>query len=151
MKNTHAPTKLLFICSRNKIRSLTAQHLLADLPGFQVRSAGTENNARVRVSAGLLGWADLIFAMERRHLARLRERFPDAVQGKTIVCLHIRDEYAYMEDALWTRFGPRLQSVLRCRPPMSISSAAHFKLRACRGQTTPGRGAARPLRASGAA
>lgn len=100
MKNTHVPIKLLFICSRNEVRSLTASHLLADLPGFQVRSAGTENGARVRVSEGLLGWADTVFVMERRHLARLRERFPDTLRGKTVVCLHIRDEYAYMEDAL---------------------------------------------------
>ncbi len=38
--------------------------------------------------------------MEGKHQARLRQRFPDAVWGKTISCLHIPDEYAYMEDAL---------------------------------------------------
>ena len=92
--------KLLFICSRNKWRSLTAEHVLGGVGGHVVRSAGTEAGARVRVTEGLIGWADLIFVMEKKHLARLRERFPDLVAVKKIVCLHIPDDYEYMEEDL---------------------------------------------------
>jgi len=61
--------KLLFICSRNQWRSPTAERLFIGVPGVEARSAGTEPGARVRVTAGLLGWADRIFVMERKHAA----------------------------------------------------------------------------------
>ena len=35
-----APTKLLFICSRNKWRSRTAEELYRDFPGCVAKSAG---------------------------------------------------------------------------------------------------------------
>jgi predicted protein tyrosine phosphatase len=57
--------KVLFICSRNKWRSLTAEKIFQTKPGFDVRSAGTENGARIKVSDGHIGWADIIFVMEK--------------------------------------------------------------------------------------
>jgi predicted protein tyrosine phosphatase len=92
--------KVLFICSRNRQRSLTAEHHFADVAGHQVRSAGTEPNARIRVTAGHIGWADRIFVMEKRHLDRLRAKFPEPLRGKPIICLHIPDTYAYLDAAL---------------------------------------------------
>ncbi|KAM3115490.1 hypothetical protein [Phormidesmis sp. 146-33] len=66
--------KLLFVCSHYKWRSLTAETLyrgddLFELPArgrYAVKSAGTEQGARIRVTEGLLGWADLIFVMTTR-------------------------------------------------------------------------------------
>jgi predicted protein tyrosine phosphatase len=95
--------KLLFVCSRNRLRSLTAETIFDGVAGHQVRSAGTEPGARVRVTAGHLGWADLVFVMEKRHLSRLRQRFGDALDGKRVVCLYIPDDYAYMDEALVDR------------------------------------------------
>ncbi len=95
--------KVLFICSRNRQRSLTAEHHFAGDAAYQVRSAGTESNARIRVTTGHIGWADLIFVMEKRHLDRLRAKFPEAIRGKRIICLHIPDTYAYMDAALIAR------------------------------------------------
>jgi predicted protein tyrosine phosphatase len=92
--------KLLFICSQNRWRSLTAETLAQGIDGFTARSAGTERGARVRVTEGHLRWADLIFVMEKRHLERLRSKFAQAVQGKRIVCLHIPDGYGYMDPEL---------------------------------------------------
>jgi predicted protein tyrosine phosphatase len=101
--------KLLFICSRNKWRSLTAEHIFDGINGHEVRSAGTEQGARVRVTEGHLGWSDLIFVMEKRHLARLREKFADVISDKKIICLHIPDEYEYMDEGLvellWAKVG----------------------------------------------
>ena len=73
--------KLLFICSRNKRRSLTAEAVFRPRRDLQVRSAGTEPGSRVRVSAGHLGWADRVFVMEKKHLAYLRDRFGDGTAG----------------------------------------------------------------------
>lgn len=92
--------KLLFICSQNKIRSLTAEHMLQDVPGYAVRSAGTEPRSRIRVNAGHIGWADVIFVMEKKHRRILEENFSEALAGKQIVCLHIPDLYRYMQPEL---------------------------------------------------
>jgi predicted protein tyrosine phosphatase len=92
--------KLLFICSQNKIRSLTAEHMLEGVPGFIVKSAGTELRSRIRVNEGHLGWADFIFVMEKKHRRIPEENFPGALVGKPIICLNIPDEYRYMELAL---------------------------------------------------
>src|SRR5690242_16289747 len=95
--------KLLFICSQNRRRSLTAERIFDGVDGHQVRSAGTEAGARIRVTPGHLGWADIIFVMEKRHLDRLRSKFRHVLGGKRIICLHIADAYEYMDDALIAR------------------------------------------------
>ena len=99
---TFMPTcqKLLFICSQNRLRSLTAETMYQGFPGYDVRSAGTEPGARIRVNQGHIGWADIIFVMEKKHGRILREKFGEALDGKTIICLHIEDIYRYMEPAL---------------------------------------------------
>ena len=56
---------MLFLCSQNKRRSLTAEKLFDGYESHIARSAGTENNARVKVTSGMLGWADIIFCMEK--------------------------------------------------------------------------------------
>ena len=101
-------TKLLFICSRNEIRSLTAERLFDGSPHYQARSAGTQPQARVKVTEGLLGWADLIFVMEKSHRRKLEERFPEAIAGKPVLCLNIPDDYRYMEPALVDELEGRL-------------------------------------------
>lgn len=101
-------TKLLFICSRNQIRILTAEKLLAAVPGYEVRSAGTQPSARVRITPGLLRWADVIFYMEKSHLRKVRERFPEEVAGKREVTLHIADEYRFLEEDLLDELRSKL-------------------------------------------
>ena len=94
------PLKLLFICSQNKIRSLTAEHMLQGVPGLAVKSAGTEARSRIRVNGGHISWADFIFVMEKKHRRILEETFGEALSGKKVVCLRIPDVYQYMEPAL---------------------------------------------------
>ena len=95
--------KVLFVCSRNRLRSLTAETIFDGAGGHQVRSAGTAEGARIRVTAGHVGWADLIFVMEKRHLGRLREKFGEEIAGKPVVCLYIPDDYDYMDEELIDR------------------------------------------------
>ena len=63
--------KVLFLCSQNKRRSLTAEKLFNSLTKHDVRSAGTESNCRIKVTAGLIGWADIIFCMGKKHVRRI--------------------------------------------------------------------------------
>ena len=97
----------MFVCSRNRRRSLTAETIFQDDPRWQVRSAGTEEGARIKVTAGHLGWADVIVCMEKRHKERLHQKYPDALADKTCLCLFIPDDYEYM--------APELIEVLRER------------------------------------
>lgn len=103
-----APLKLLFVCSQNRMRSLTAERLLEGVPGFQARSAGTQPDARIVVTEGHLGWADLVICMEKSHLNRLRRKFPEAMQNTRAVCLHIPDDYEYMQPELVDELRARL-------------------------------------------
>lgn len=91
---------LLFLCNRNRRRSLTAEKLFDGYHGHKARSAGTESNARIKATPGLLGWADIIFCMEKKHLRRIREQYPDIIAGKQLVCLNISDDYEYMDEEL---------------------------------------------------
>lgn len=99
--------KLLFICARNKIRSLTAERMLHGSPRFDVRSRGVSRTARIRLSAADIGWADQIFVMEKAHKDRMREDFAGALRGKPVVVLFIANIYEPMQ--------PELLAILRER------------------------------------
>ena len=51
----------------------------------------------MRVTAGHLGWADVIFVMEKKHVRRLLEKFPEAIGGKKIICLNLPDDFQFMQ------------------------------------------------------
>jgi predicted protein tyrosine phosphatase len=91
---------ILFVCSRNQWRSPTAEAIYKNQEGLYVRSAGTEPSARIKITAKLLDWADIVFVMEKRHKQRIAENFKDQVQDKEIIILHIPDEYHYMDSEL---------------------------------------------------
>ena len=105
---TSSPRQLLFICSQNRWRSLTAEGLFAGHPHLLARSAGTEPGARVRVAAGHLGWADVIFVMEKKHAERLHAKFGAELRGKLIVNLRIPDDYRFEDPALVALLHERL-------------------------------------------
>ena len=104
----YANKKLLFVCSQNKFRSLTAEKLLEHSPHYHVRSVGTQPNARIVVTEGHLGWADIIFCMEKSHVNRLRRKFPEALRDKRVVCLQIPDDYEFMHPDLIDEFRAKL-------------------------------------------
>ncbi|MDE6748002.1 MAG: protein tyrosine phosphatase [Lachnospiraceae bacterium] len=91
---------LLFLCSQNKRRSLTAERVFDGYNGHHVRSAGTEQNARIKVTPGLLGWADIIFCMEKKHMRRIQAKYSDIIADKQLVCLYISDDYEFMDREL---------------------------------------------------
>lgn len=91
---------ILFICSRNKWRSRTAETIFKNHPFHGVRSAGTASSARIRVQENHIKWADVILVMEDHHKRRLRERFGKALRQKKISVLHIPDNYEYMDEEL---------------------------------------------------
>ncbi len=91
---------ILFICSRNKWRSLTAETIFKNDQRHEFKSAGTEKDARIRINEKLIHWAELIFVMEKRHKHRLNERFGQGLNEKQIIVLDIEDNYRYMDEEL---------------------------------------------------
>jgi predicted protein tyrosine phosphatase len=91
---------ILFICSRNQWRSPTAEAIYKGRQDIVVKSAGTEPTARIQLSAKLVLWADIIFAMEKDHKQRIIERFPLETMEKEIIVLNIPDEYQFMDPEL---------------------------------------------------
>jgi protein-tyrosine phosphatase len=91
---------VLFVCSRNKWRSRTAETIFKIDQSHEFRSAGTENDARIKVNEKLIHWADLIFVMEKRHKQRLQDRFDQLLKDKKIITLDIEDNYQYMDEEL---------------------------------------------------
>lgn len=94
------PKRLLFLCSRNRLRSPTAEAIFAEYPGVEADSAGLSPDAELRLSAEQVEWADLIFVMEAVHRQRLQKNFGKLLAGKKVVVLGIPDDYDYMDPAL---------------------------------------------------
>lgn len=57
--------RALFICSRNRLRSPTAESIFAHWPNVDTDSAGLAPDADVPLTADQLEWAEVIFVMER--------------------------------------------------------------------------------------
>jgi predicted protein tyrosine phosphatase len=103
---------LLFICSKNQWRSPTAEMLFKNHTVHQARSAGTSDKARIKVNEKLLNWADMVFVMERRHKALLKQRFPLIIPEKLISILEIPDDYRYGDEELIRLLKEKLNDYL---------------------------------------
>ena len=91
---------ILFICSRNKWRSPTAQKIYQKDERVTVRSGGTSPKAIHTVNEKDIRWAEIIFVMEYKHKERLKANFNRALKYKKMIVLDIPDEYLYMDKAL---------------------------------------------------
>lgn len=57
-------TKLLFVCSENKLRSPTGEEVFSEYAGVEAIGCGTNNDAETPLSGDLVEWADVILTME---------------------------------------------------------------------------------------
>ncbi len=91
---------LLFLCSRNRLRSPTAQQIFADYADVETDSAGLSPDADTLLSAEQVEWADVILVMEKIHRERLTKRFGSLLKGKQVAVLGIPDLYDFMQPEL---------------------------------------------------
>ncbi len=103
---------ILFVCSRNQWRSPTAEAIYKNNPTVNVKSAGTEPSARIKLTAKNIAWADIIFVMEKRHKQRMMEKFLTETQQKQIVVLDIPDEYGFMDDELIEEIKTKVDNLI---------------------------------------
>ena len=104
--------KILFVCAHNLSRSLTAERMFAGSLLYDVKSRGVAREARIRLTARDLGWADQIFVMEKDHKDRIMQEHPEALEGKKVVCLFIDDVYQPMSPGLVAILRERLEPYL---------------------------------------
>lgn len=108
-----APRRVLFLCSRHRLRSPTAAAVFSAWPHLDVDSAGLANDAETPLSADQLAWAQLIVVMEQSHRRRLQARHAAHLRGKRVVCLDIPDRYDFMQpeliELLLEKAGPLLR------------------------------------------
>jgi len=92
--------RVLFVCSRNKLRSPTAEEVFTGYKSLEVASAGLNHDSAVPITRELVQWAETIFVMESAYLSRLRSRFQKELKDTKVVCLKIPDRFAYMDPEL---------------------------------------------------
>ena len=105
-------TRVLFICSRNRWRSPTAERIYRGKAGLEVRSAGTSRAAVHPVTVADVAWADVIVMMEDKHKRRLTADFPDAVRYKDLHVLAIPDDYRFMQPELIDELTSAIDPIL---------------------------------------
>lgn len=93
-------TNALFLCSQNKLRSPTAETVFAKWPDVETDSAGLNNDAETTLSPEQIGWADIVFVMEKTHRTKLQKHFGRYLRDKRVICLDIPDDYKYMQPEL---------------------------------------------------
>lgn len=92
--------RVLFICSRNQLRSPTAEQVFSTWPGIEVASAGLDPASKEPVTPELLAWAEMIFVMEKGHRNKLLKKFRANVKNQKVIVLAITDDYEYMDPRL---------------------------------------------------
>ena len=107
------PLRVLFVCRLNMFRSPTAERLFSKRADLEVRSAGTNADARVRVNERMLEWADVIFAMDSLEDGNLRTMFPAHRALERIVCLDIPDEFRFNDPKLIELLQERVDRSLK--------------------------------------
>jgi predicted protein tyrosine phosphatase len=91
---------ILFVCSKNKWRSRTAETIFKNSQNHTVKSAGTSRNARVKLNENHLIQADLIFVMEEKHSQIIKQKFRLNAFNDKVIVLDIPDNYKYMDEDL---------------------------------------------------
>ncbi len=82
------------------MRSKTAEMVYRYDERFEVKSAGVDEFAVVRVNLELLGRADYIVAMEEPHRTWIQTNYPVLSSNKQLLCLDIPDHYDFMDPEL---------------------------------------------------
>lgn len=100
--------RILFLCSRARLRSPTAAQVFSTWPGLETACAGLAPDADEPVTPEHLAWAQIIFVMEQLHQTQLVRRFRPYLRHVRVICLNIPDDYGYMDPALITRLEKRV-------------------------------------------
>ncbi|MBO2650771.1 low molecular weight protein tyrosine phosphatase family protein [Shewanella algae] len=93
-------TKLLFVCSENRLRSPTGEEVFSAYEGVEAIGCGTNSDAETPLSGDLVEWADVILVMEKSHKNKVSKKYKELLKNKRLVCLDIPDNYDRMQPEL---------------------------------------------------
>ena len=119
MGDPASPTRVLFLCRHNRMRSPTAERVFGKRADLDVRSAGTAPDALARVNARMLEWADVIFIMDDQQRRSLKRRFGSHPALEDLICLDIPDDFAFMQPELVELLQERTKRHLPIANPSS--------------------------------
>lgn len=107
---------LLFVCSKNRLRSPTAEAVFTQHAGINAIGAGINSDADTPVSGDLIEWADVILVMEKFHRAKIARKFSALLKEKRLVCLDIPDNYEFMQPELIEKLITKVSKCVRIFP-----------------------------------
>lgn len=110
---------LLFICSKNKLRSPTAENVFSAYAGINAIGCGINADSETPLSGDLVKWADVIFAMEAAHKKKISTSYQNLLKGKKVVCLSIPDNYAKMDPELIRLLEVRVAQHVHLQSPIT--------------------------------
>ena len=105
-------TRILFVCSENRLRSPTAADVFSAYEGVEAISAGTNKDCETPVSGDLIEWADVVLVMEHSHRNKVARKFGPLLRDKKLAVLEIPDIYPRMD--------PMLVALLKARVPRYV-------------------------------
>ena len=77
---------LLFICSKNKLRSPTAEQIFYEYQGIEAIGCGINSDSETTLSGDLIERADLIFVMEKIHKSKVTQKYQKLLKSKKASC-----------------------------------------------------------------
>ncbi len=102
----------LFVCSRNRWRSPTAERIFRNDPRLNIRSCGLSSKSPRTLRPDDLIWADVVFVMESKHRSRILGEFRNALGGTPVLVLDIPDDYQFMDPELVELLTDRVEQYL---------------------------------------
>ncbi|MEM6630400.1 MAG: phosphotyrosine protein phosphatase [Bacteroidota bacterium] len=108
---------ILFVCSGNKHRSLTAEdYFSAIYSQHSFASAGTnitlcQKEGTTPISEELVLWADFVLVMEERHRKEVR-KLVELKHGTKVTVLGIPDRFRYYEKKLIQLLQDKIEGIL---------------------------------------
>ena len=128
MNSAQSKKRVLFVCSHNRVRSLTAEAVYRGRPDLEVRSAGIADDAPVPVPRELLDWADQVFVFSNRQRKFIEGHFGSSAPGRIVVNVRLPDRFMYKSPELimelTRRIFPYLGRPANGEPARTPESAA---------------------------
>ena len=91
--------RVLFICGKARQRSPTADAVFNG-QNIETDFAGLSDDADVVLSMEQIEWATDIAVMEKRQIARLKQKYSKHLKSKRIFSLDVPDEFLFMQPEL---------------------------------------------------
>lgn len=112
MTGSDSKRRVLFVCTQNKVRSLTAEHLYRVRPDLDVKSCGTATFAKNQLTKELMEWAEAVFTFDETQMDVVAKNFSEVAAKKPVICLNLPDVFTYKSEALVVKLTAKLEPYL---------------------------------------